>query len=169
MTYLYRLVVLCLVACMPAMVWAQVGTTTFTASNSTGVGATNAIFTWQELTFGPDTIFIGDRGTCSIPLPPYPNCNLTGGTGTVGDPYSYNCSSPLPLTQCSQSGTSYAVQVADTNFNRNTHRQTVAVVIEPGAATPVPLGPWVVIGSTLGIGLLVLLRSRRANRIGSQL
>ena len=165
MNYVHR-IFLCLVAFLPVVVWAQ-PSNTFSTSNSIGVGATNATYTWNELTFGPDTITIGDLGTCSIPAPPNPSCTLSGGSGTVADPYGYTCMPPLPLSQCSQSGTPYTVQDGDTHINTHTHRQTAAAVSEPGAATPVPLGLWVPIGSALGIGLLVLLWSRRLRKDGA--
>ena len=150
---------LCLFFSLPTLAFAQTGTT----SRSVGTGTTNAIFASASLVIGPDQVLIGDRGTCSISGPPYPSCVPSGGgTGTPTDPFGYACND-LPLNNCT-AGTLFVVASGSYIVNIHTHRQTaVAAVPVVGPATSVPFGPWVPIGSGLGIALLatvVLLRRK---------
>ena len=145
---------LCLFFWLPPLAFAQSGTTTSTTSSSVGTGTTNAVFLSANLEIGPWQILIGDRGTCSISGPPYPNCVPSrGGTGTPADPFGYACND-LPLNNCT-AGTPFDVIAGSSNINIHTHRQSaVAAVPVAGSTAAVPFDPWVPIGSGLGIALL---------------
>ncbi len=138
-----------------------------TTSTSSQTGPINAQYVVLEDTIGPQTIIIGSRTGCTlVPPPTLANCNPTSGTGTPGDPYQCLYLPTAVLVGCS-GGTIYNVVAGTTNANA--HVQTVsAVAATPGAAQPVPLGPWVPIGSAIGVGLLALLRQRRAARAGDR-
>ena len=85
------------------------------------------------------------------------------GTGTPADPFGYT-RNDLPLTNCSL-GTPFVVVSGSTNINIHTHRQTaVAVVPVAAPAAGVPFGPWLPIGSGLGVALLATLALRRRKR-----
>lgn len=105
---------------LPSVVLAQ---NTATNSFSAGVGSTNASYQWLSETIGPDTIAIGDFGTCTIPAPPLPNCTLEDGTGTLADPFIYFCSSALNLGSCTLPGTPHFVPSNAQNVNVHTHTQ----------------------------------------------
>ena len=155
---------LCLCFWLPVLVFGQSPTSTSTTSRSVGTGTTNALFVSTSVAIGPGQIAIGDRGTCSISGPPYPSCVPSGGgTGTPADPFGYTCND-LPLTNCSL-GTPFVVVSGSTNINIHTHGQTaVAAVPVAGPAAGVPFGPWVPIGSGLGVALLATLALRRRKR-----
>ena len=126
---------LCLCFCLPTLAFAQTSaTSTSTVSNSVGTGTTNETIFISSLAIGPAQIGIGDRATCST-------------------------SGPVPtLSNCSLPGTPFVVVSGSTNINIHTHRQSaVASVPVVGSATSVTFGPWVPIGSGLGIALLAML------------
>jgi hypothetical protein len=161
----YRLLIW-IVLWLPLVTFAAVGgnpNITTTTSTSTGVGPINADFVWSTMSIGPGTIAIGNFGACTIPPGPYPNgnCTLDGGSGTVADPFSFGCSTPLTLSGCTLPGTSFFVAAGTANFNTHTHLQTA---LAAPAAVATPLGPWAPIASAIAIALLALgwqLRRRR--------
>ena len=66
---------------------------------------------------------------------------------------------------CTLPGTPFAVLAGTDNSNYHTHRQTaVAPVPVAGLAAGVPFGPWVPIGSGLGVALLATLALRQRKR-----
>ncbi len=156
-----------LVSLLPLLAFGQsIQNTTVSTSTSSQTGPINAQYVLLEDTIGPQTISIGSRTGCTlVPPPTLANCNPTSGAGTTGDPYI--CSTPPPSTVVAgcNGGTTFIVLAGTVNVN--VHTQTVsAVAAIPSAAQPVPLGPWVPIGSAIGVGLLALLRHRRAGRTG---
>ena len=154
-----RRALLCLALCTPTVALGQGGTNnTVTTSTCTAYGLTDSQLIQLEDTVGPGTILIGDRGSCTL-QPPVPGC----GTGTLSDPYdSVNPACSAAVVASFTAGTAFEVLAGTSNINVNT------VSFIPTAAaqgsTPVPLGPWVPLGSGLGIVLLALLWSRRAGR-----
>ena len=155
-----------LVSLLPLLAFGQ-GTSnnTITTSTSSQTGPINALYVVSEDTIGPGTINIGSRSGCTlVPPPTLANCIPTSGTGTTVDPYVCSNSPSRLVIGCS-GGTSFIVLAGTTNLN--VHTQTVsAVAATTGTAQPVPLGPWVPIGSAIGVGLLALRRHRRAARAG---
>ncbi len=147
---------LCLALCLPTVALGQGGSnTTITNSTCTAYGLTDTPLVLLEETMGPGTILIGDRGSCTL-QPPVPGC----GTGTVSDPYdAENPACSGAVVASFTAGTPFEVLAGTNNINVNT------VTFIPTAAaqrsTPVPLGPWVPLGSGLGIVLLALLWSHR--------
>ena len=146
---------------LPISAFAQ-GTnqTIFTNTTSASVGATNAIFGSVSTRIGPQTIHINDLGLCTLAPPPYPTCDPPSGTGTVADPFVYTCSS-IPISNCT-SGTTFALAEGQVDIDFHLHTETAGAVVS--AAAPVPLNPWVPIGSALGVALLAVawqLRRRR--------
>jgi hypothetical protein len=145
-------------ALSPSAFGQGVTNTTITAAISAQSGAINAVFLWTEDTIGPGTILVGTFSGCTlVPPPTMANCNPSGGSGTPGDPYV--CSGypyPPPLAGCS-GGTPFEVLAGTNNINVRTHTVIAAATT---AAQPVPLGPWVPLGSAAGV-LLVALRLRR--------
>ncbi len=110
---------------------------------------------------GPQTIHINDLGLCTLARPPYPTCDPPSGTGTVADPFVYTCSS-IPISNCT-SGTTFALADGQVDIDFHLHTETAGAVVS--AAAPVPLNPWVPIGSALGVALLAVawqLRRRRS-------
>ena len=158
--FLFLFAVILLVPALDALGQGGVSNTTITASSSSSIGATNQEFVWIEEAIGPADIFIGDFGSCPITRPLDPNtygCHALGGSGTVSDPFWGICSS-----NCSNTGTPFNVPSGYNNLNYHTH-----TVIAQGTTVtqkPVPLGPWVPLGSAFGIGLLALARSYRQSR-----
>ena len=66
---------------------------------------------------------------------------------------------------CTLPGTPFVVLAGTDNSNYHTHRQTaVAAVPAASPAAAVPFGPWVPIGSGLGVALLATLALRRRKR-----
>ena len=160
----YNRFVCCFLLWLPLSVLGAPGprtNTTFATSTSVGIGPTNATFVWITHTIGPAFISIGDFGTCTIPPGPYPNanCTLNGGSGTTADPFSFTCASPLALSGCSLPGTPFVVAPGYDDFDGHTHTQRAAVAALP--AVPMPLGPWVPLGSAIGVALLALLWQSR--------
>ena len=153
------------VSLLPLLVFGQSSNDTFTTSTSSQTGPINAQYLVLEDSIGPVTISVGNRIGCTlVPSPNLANCNPTGGTGTTVDPYVCSNSPSRLVIGCS-GGTSFIVLAGTTNLN--VHTQTVsAVAATTGTAQPVPLGPWVPIGSAIGVGLLALRRHRRAARAG---
>ena len=133
---------------------------TITVSTSSGTGTTNAEFIWLEETIGPGETFVGDRGNCDFG-PPFPQCNLLGGEGTVADPYSFRCDPPPAVSNCT-AGTLFTVLAGTSNLNSHIHTQIAQTT--PPVSAPVPLGPWGPVGSAFGIGLLALARSYLQSR-----
>ncbi len=158
MTSLRRLL-LCLAVCMPTVALGQTGSnTTTTNSTCTAYGVTDNLLLLLEETIGPTSILIGDRGSCTL-QPPVPGC----GTGTVSDPYdSANPACSAAVVASFTAGTSFEVLAGTVNLNIN--QVTFIPTAAAQGSTPVPLGPWVPLGSGLGIVLLALLWSRRAGR-----
>ena len=158
---------LCLFCLLPSLAIGQASTST--SSSSVGTGASYASFAWTSLAIGPSQLVTGDRGTCTIPAAPYPTCTPPNGSGTQADPFGYTCSSAgLPLSGCTLSGTTFVVPAGSTNINIHVHRQTAAAVVPvAGSSASVPFGPWVPIGSGLGIALLALVL-RRKRRLKEQ-
>ena len=158
MTYLHRFL-LCLLAVLPTVALGQGGTgTTITASSCTAYGLTDTPLILLEETIGPGTILVGDRGSCTL-QPPVPGC----GTGTVSDPYdSVNPACTAAVVASFTAGTSFEVLAGTNNINVNT--VTFIPTAAAPSSTPVPLGPWVSLGSVLGILLLALLWSPRTRR-----
>lgn len=156
--YLYRSV-LCLTLCWSSVALGQPPSfDSFTNSSCTAYGVTGSLIIQAEVMFGPATILIGDRGSCTL-QPPAAGC----GTGTFADPYDPDCGEPLGIASFT-AGTSYAVIAGETNYNTNTVTLTPVAVTPVQTSTPVPLGPWVPLGSGLGLVLLTLLWSRGAGK-----
>ena len=111
--------------------------------------------------FGPATIFINDRGLCTLEGPPFPSCTLSGGTGAPDSPFDYSCTgSGPPIANCT-SGTPFTLAGGQVDIDVDTHTVTTGAV--PAAAS-VLFNPWVPIGSALGVALLAVgwqLRRRR--------
>ena len=131
---------------------------TFTYSFSSQQGALNARYLWISEAIGPMSIVIGSLSGCTlVGSPPFAGCNPHGGSGTVDDPFVFGCSAPLPLAGCT-GGVPYTVFAEFVNLDIRTH-----TVVAAGAATAaVPIGPWVPIGSAVGV-LLASLLIRRAH------
>jgi hypothetical protein len=147
-----------LAGALPLLVFGATTNTTLTTSTSSQTGPINAYYVFLEDTIGPGTIFIGARSGCTlVPPPSIANCNPAGGSGTPGDPYQ--CSSPplVVLTGCS-GGTQFQVLAGTANLNVHT-QSVIAVAAAPTQA--VPLGPWVPVGSGVGVLLAALLWRRR--------
>ena len=161
----YLRILLWLALLLPIPAFAQVTNgTVFSNSTSSSVGATNVYFDFVTTYVGPQTIFIGVRGNCTLQGPPFPNCTLTGGTGTAASPYVYSCSanSGPPITGCA-SGTAFVVAGGQLDIDVDAHTETIAAA--GPVAAPIPLDPWVPIGSALGVALLAVawqLRRRRS-------
>lgn len=137
--------------------------TIVTNSTSSSVGATNAVYYFVTTTIGPQTIFFNALGLCTLQGPPFANCTLGSGTGTAADPFSYSCSGDTgpPVTGCT-SGTAFVLAPGQVDINTDLHTETIGAVF---AAAPIPLDPWVPIGSALGVALLAVawqLRRRRS-------
>jgi uncharacterized protein (TIGR03382 family) len=149
---------------LPCATFAQSNNVTnFSNSTSSSVGATNAVSAFATTTVGPQTIFINARGLCTLQGPPFPTCTLTGGTGTATTPFLYACTGNTgpPITGCS-SGTPFILAGGQIDIDLDTHTETIGAAIPVGA--PIPLDPWVPIGSALGVALLAIgwqLRRRR--------
>jgi hypothetical protein len=161
-----RRVVLWLVLLLPISAFAQTNQTVFSNTTSSSVGATNAVFTGVTTYVGPQTIFVGARGVCTLQPPPYPNCTLTGGTGTAADPLLYNCpgAGSIPTSGCA-AGTPFTLAGGQVDIDLYQHTETAGAAGGGAVATPVPLDPWVPIGSALGVALLAIgwqLRGRRS-------
>ena len=135
--------------------------TVFSNSSSTSVGSANAVYVFVTTTVGPATIFINDRGLCTLEGPPFPSCTFSGGTGAPDSPFDYSCTgSGPPIANCT-SGTPFTLAGGQVDIDVDTHTVTTGAV--PAAAS-VPLNPWVPIGSALGVALLAVgwqLRRRR--------
>ncbi len=151
---------------LPVVAFAQGSNnqTVFSNSTSSSVGATNASYIFVSTIVGPKTIFINDRGLCTLQGPPFPNCTLTGGSGAAVDPFQYSCpgNTGPPITACS-SGTSFVLAGGQVDVDVDTHTVTAGATVP--AVAPVPLNPWVPIGSALGVALLAIawqLRRRRS-------
>ena len=158
MTSLRRLL-LCLAVCLPTVALGQ-GSVNSTVTNSTctAYGLTDTLLVQLEESIGPGTILVGDRGSCTL-QPPAPGC----GTGTLSDPYdAENPACSEPVLASFTAGTPFDVVAGTTNLNIN--QVTFIPTAAAQGSTPVPLGPWVPLGSGLGIVLLALLWSRRAGR-----
>ena len=130
--------------------------TTYTQSTSTSIWNANAYGHYSRATanVGPQTMMVGDFGSCTLTLP-Y-NCNPSFGTGTQADPYF--CTTPPVLTNCG-SGTPWVIYGAGVNYDTRTDYFVPAVA--PAPMQPVPLSPWMPVGSALGAMLLVLWMRRR--------
>lgn len=159
----YLRILLCLALWLPVAAFAQTtNTTNYSNSSSSSVGATNAVYDFVTTTVGPATAFIDDRGVCTLQGPPFPNCTLGGGTGTAADPFQYACSGNTgpPITGCT-SGTAFVLAGGQIDIDLDTHTETIG---SASVAAPIPLDPWVPIGSALGVALLAMawqLRRRR--------
>jgi uncharacterized protein (TIGR03382 family) len=133
-------------------------------STSSSVGGTNAVYSFITTTVGPTTIYIGARGLCTLQGPPFPSCTFSGlGDGTPGNPFNYGCSGNTgpPVTGCS-AGTPFIVAGGQVDIDIDVHTETIGAA--GPIAAPIPLDPWVPIGSALGVALLAIgwqLRRRR--------
>jgi uncharacterized protein (TIGR03382 family) len=147
---------------LPFATFAQ-NNTFVTSSTSSSAGAANAVYSFITDTVGPQTLFINARGLCTLQGPPFPTCTLSGGTGTAATPFLYSCSGNTgpPISGCT-SGTAFVLTPGQIDTNLDTHTETIGAAIPVG--TPIPLDPWVPIGSALGVALLAIgwqLRRRR--------
>jgi hypothetical protein len=147
---------------LPVPVFAQTNATIVTNTSSSSLGATNAVFHVVTTRIGPATIFIGARGLCTFATPPVPSCAPTSGTGTVADPFIYGCLYTVPITNCALD-TPFVLAAGQVDIDTYVHTQTVGAA--GSVAAPIPLDPWVPIGSALGVALLAIgwqLRRRRS-------
>jgi uncharacterized protein (TIGR03382 family) len=150
---------------LPCAAFAQTNSSNIvTNSTSSSVGATNAVYFFITTSIGPTTLYIGARGLCNLQGPPFPSCTFIGGTGTAANPFNYGCSgnSGPPVTGCS-SGTPFILASGQTDINAHTDTQIAGPA--GSVAAPIPLDPWVPIGSALGVALLAIgwqLRRRRS-------
>ena len=161
----HRSLILWLALLLPISVFAQGNNqTVFSNTTSASIGSTNAIFVSVSTYIGPQTIIINNLGLCTLAPPPYPNCSLNSGTGTVADPFSYSCNGAgsIPISSCT-SGTAFTLAGGQVDIDVHTHTESAGPV--GFVAVPVPLAPWVPIGSALGVALLAIgwqLRGRRS-------
>ena len=132
--------------------------TTFTQTTSTSLWNAYGHYGSVAVYVGPRTIAVGSLGSCTLTLP-Y-NCNPSSGTGTQADPYF--CVTPPVLTNCSGAGTPWVLAPGGEDVDTRTD-YFVPAVTPVVTVAPVPLSPWVPIGSALGAMLLVLWMRRRAN------
>ena len=156
MSYLRRFV-WCLAFLFPSVVLGQTNYTTLTFC--TAYAKTDGEdLTVLEDYFGPATVQVGDRGYCTL-QPPSSTC----GSGTISDPYDPACGNPLGIASYTEPGTPFDVEAGNNAINV----VTISLVATPSAqgSTPVPLGPWVPLGSGLGIALLALLWWSRAGKV----
>jgi hypothetical protein len=151
------IIVIALTLGLPPLVCAQVWTESTTMSHSTG--PTNSTYVWSILRFVPATVITGDLGSCTLQSPPYPACVLVAGIGTPADPFFYNCSSALTVTDCTLPG--LPIDLLPSQRDINTHFPMQ--VAEAATLTqPVPLAPWVPIGSALVMALVAFAAQPRA-------
>jgi len=144
---------------LPPLAFSQVWTESTTTSHSTG--PTNSTYAWSVRRFGPATVITGDVGSCTLQSPPYPACALVAGTGMPADPFFFSCSSALTVTGCTLPGVPIDLLPGQRDVNTHFHLQLA------GAATPtqpVPLAPWVPVGSALVVALVAFAAQRRARR-----
>ena len=161
MPKLHRALLLsCLALCWSSVALGQGSNSTFTSSTCTAYGVNGALTALSKLAVGPDTILIGDRGSCTL-QPPAPGC----GTGTIADPYHADCGNPMGVAT-STAGTPFEVVAGSTNIDTIIITLTPVPISPVQPSPPVPLGPWLPLGSGLGILLLALLRLRRVERVG---
>jgi hypothetical protein len=146
-----------LAAALPLGVLAQSNTTTSTNTTSNSVWNASGwgTFVAVNVYIGPQTIAVGNLGTCTLTLP-Y-NCAPSSGSGTQADPYL--CATPPVVTGCT-SGTPFVI--APGGMNIDTHVYYLQPAAAPAAATPVPLSPWVPFASAIGALLVALLWRRRS-------
>lgn len=75
------------------------GQTIFTATTANAFSdSAYAIYDIVTTSVGPMTVIRDNLGECTLPPPPYPQCNLLSGSGTSADPFNYSCVSAIPLT-----------------------------------------------------------------------
>lgn len=130
--------------------------TIYTSSTSTGVGSTNATYYWVKTSVGDGVTAtaVGDFGSCTLPPGPYLNCTLVAGSGSIVDPYLYQCTTPLALSNCTLPGTSIILDGGQIDIDIRQHTQTVSVAPILAAPTSIPtLNEW---GMLLLSGLLGL-------------
>ena len=157
----YR-IVLCLFLVLPVTAFAQTNTTTFTSSASSEIipGSTPSVYIATTSYIGPQTIRTGSQTGCMLTVSPPPaGCTLSGGGGTLSNPFAYACSSTLPLTGCS-GGTLFAIASGATDID------TFLLTVDPlpRTAQPVPLSPWVPLVSAIVVMLLLIVRRFRLAR-----
>ena len=149
-----------LVLVLPLSTMADTGSGGTTFTNTTSTSRWNAYGQYVSVTpyVGPVAITVGDLGECNLTLP-Y-SCNPSSGTGTQADPYS--CTTPPALINCG-SGTPWVIAAGGVDYDTRTDNfvPTAAPITD---AAPVPLSPWLPVGSALGAMLVVLWMRRRTNR-----
>ena len=140
---------------LPVVALAQsINQTVISNSTSSSVGSANAVYAFVTTTVGPATIFIDARGLCTLEGPPFAGCTFTGGTGAPATPFDYTCTGGGPPVSNCTSGTPFVLAGGQVDVDLDTHTVTAGATVP--AVAPVPLNPWVPIGSALGVALLAV-------------
>lgn len=134
-----------LALCLPVSTGAQTPTNTVTATNTTAtaLGPTSAVAVWTTAYIGPQTIQVGAFGLCTA------SCTIGTG-GTCG-------ASPPVLTGCA-GGTPWPIAAGGVNYDTLVLTQ---IAVAQATPQPVPLGPWLPLGSALAVFLLAVLWRRQ--------
>ena len=156
-------VLACWIAAFAGTALAQ-PTNTSSESASTEIipGSPYSIYVWTITYIGPQTIRVGEQTGCTatVPLPPV-GCTVGGGTGTLGNPFQYSCQ--VPLTGCTGGG---LLSIVAGGEDIDTFIFSVAPPPAPplASAQPVPLSPWIPLGSAFFVLLLGLFFRHRVAR-----